>query len=188
MSINRIDNIFSQKEIEHINNIILESPKTIHKALGRFEVSGISKSLFPETLEKLNNIAKSFSDLPLSMDHAMAVEYSPLYGKPVLWPHRDGDRNDMIINIQLKSNTVWDMGLNLETYTLKDNSALVFNGNTETHWRVHKEFKNEEYVRMMFVRFFRADNRSDYSYLPNNPEDPIFSKEVEFRDSLGIFK
>lgn len=187
MSITRIDNVFSQAEIDHINEIISQSPKNMHEALGRFEVFGMLESLLPETVEKLNNIAKSLSDLPLEIDHAMAVEYSPLYGKPSLRPHRDGDTNDLIINIQLESNTVWDMGLNLQTYTLDDNSALVFNANTETHWRVHKEFKDEEYVRMMFVRFYNSENRSDYSYIPNDPRDEMFKEESQFRDGLGYF-
>lgn len=187
MTITRIDNIFEQKEIDHINRIIAKSPKNVHNNLGRFEVPDILQELSPIVIDKLNAIAKSVSDLPLKIDHAMCVEYNLLYGKPSLWPHLDGDTNDLIINIQLESNTVWDMGLNLDIHTLSDNSGLVFNANKETHWRVQKEFKDGEYVRMMFVRFYNLENRSDYSYLPRDPRDKMFDEVVDFRDRLGIF-
>jgi hypothetical protein len=183
MSIARIDNIFSQEEIDHIESVIAERDANLHTRLGRLKFFNIEGYLLPEIINKLNDIAKDNSDLPLKMTHAMSVEYSLLYGNPNLPPHFDGDTNDLIINIQLKSNTVWDIGLNLQTYTLSDNSALVFNANKEIHWRVHKEFKDGEYVKMMFVRFFNSENRSDYSYLPGDPNNEIFKEAREFRDS-----
>jgi hypothetical protein len=184
MSITRIDNIFSKEEIDHINNIISQSPTTVHKELGRVQFNNIAGELWHETLDKLISIARDISGIPLKLDHAMFVEYNLLYGEPNLRAHVDGDTNDLILNIQFDSNTVWDMGLNLQTYTLSDNSALVFNANKEIHWRVHKEFKEGEYVRMMFVRFYNPENRSDYSYLPHHPDDEMFKEAKEFRDGL----
>jgi hypothetical protein len=184
MSITRIDNIFSQEEIDHINKVVLNNPTIIHNELGRIAGGGEGQWLLPETYKKLTDIARKVSGLPLGMDHAITVEYSNLYGEPNLRTHVDGDTNDLIINIQLEANTVWDMGLNLKTYTLSDNSALIFNANKEIHWRVHKEFKDGEYVRMMFVRFYNIENRSDYSHLPMDSNDEMFKEAREFRDSL----
>lgn len=180
MSITRINNIFSKKEIDHINKIISESPTIIDNELGRIQVRDLETLLLPETIEKLKEIGK-----PLEMGSAMSVEYSLLYGNPELNPHFDGDTNDLIVSIQLESNTVWDIGLNLETYKLEDNCALIFNANKEIHWRVLKHFKEGEYVRMMFVRFLNPDNLSDYSHLaiPNNP---MLDEAYRFRDSLGF--
>jgi hypothetical protein len=187
MSITRVDNLFSQEEIDHINKVVSNSPTTIHNELGRIQGGGAGQWLLPETHTKLTDIARKVSGLPLKMDHAMTAEYSNLYGEPNLRTHLDGDMNDLIINIQLEANTVWDMGLNQKTYTLDDNSALVFNANKEIHWRVHKEFKDGEYVRMMFVRFYNPENISDYSYLPHHPDDEMFKEVREFRDGLGVF-
>jgi hypothetical protein len=184
MSIDRIDNIFSQEELDHINDIINNSPNNVHEELGRRQFHGLASGLGPELEIKLTDIARRVSGLPLALAHAMAVEYSPLYGEPNLRTHVDGDTNDLIINIQLDSNTVWDMGLNQKTYTLDDNSALIFNANKEIHWRVHKEFKEGEYVKMLFVRFYNPENMSDYSYLPHHPDDEMFKEAREFRDSL----
>ena len=180
MSITRINNIFSKKEIDHIKKIISESPTIIDNELGRIQVRDLESLLLPETIEKLKEIGK-----PLEMGSAMSVEYSLLYGNPELNPHFDGDTNDLIVSIQLESNTVWDIGLNLETYKLEDNCALIFNANKEIHWRVLKHFKEGEYVRMMFVRFLNPENLSDYSHLaiPNNP---MLDETYRFRDSLGF--
>jgi hypothetical protein len=182
MSIDKIDNIFSKNELAQINKIIKDSPAEIHEQLGRKQVL-YSRILTFELEVKLTEIAKQFSNKPLNFNNAAAVEYSPLYGKPNLPPHLDGDANDLIITIQLASNTVWDIGLNLQTYTLNDNSALVFNPNEEIHWRTHKQFKEGEYVRMLFVRFCNEKNLSDYSHLRLIQDDPMFKDAIDFRDS-----
>ena len=184
MSITIVDNILSKEDLEHIRSIILGSEHIIHQGLGRIEVLGIEDHLPIEIIEGLTDIARNVSGMPLKMDHAMAVEYSPLYGLPNLKPHLDGDTNDLIINMQLDSNTVWDIGLNLQRYTLNDNSALIFNANKEIHWRVHKEFKEGEYVRMLFVRFYNPENISDYSHLRYSQDHEIFKDARDFRDSL----
>ena len=185
MSIAQIDNIFSQEELNQINDIIANSPTNIHEELGRRQFHSLAQAITPELEAKLTDIAREVSGLPLALAHAMAVEYNSIYGEPNLRTHVDGDTNDLIINIQLDSNTVWDMGLNQKTYTLSDNSALVFNANKEIHWRVHKEFKEGEYVKMLFVRFCNPENMSDYSYLPHHPDDEMFKEAREFRDSLN---
>jgi hypothetical protein len=186
MSITRIDNIFSQKEIDHMLKIISEGDSHIDARYGRLRVSDLEHGLLPETIEKFNNIVKNISTLPLKMGSVMSVDYSPLYGEPHLPPHFDGDSNDLIINIQLDSNTFWDIGLNLETYRLNDNCALIFNANEEVHWRVHKRFKEGEHVLMVFARFFNEENLSDYSHL-SVPDDKILKAPTDFRNSLGIF-
>ena len=186
MSITRVDNIFSQKEIDHMVKIISEGDAFVDTRYGRLRVSDLQDNLLPETIDKFNDIVKSVTTLPLKMGSVMSVDYSLLYGEPYLNPHFDGDYNDLIINIQLDSNTSWDLGLNLEKYTLDDNSALVFNGNTEVHWRVHKKFKEGEHVRMVFARFFNEGDLSDYSYL-SDPDNEMLKAPGEFRDSLGVF-
>ena len=106
-----------------------------------------------------------------------------MYGKPNLPPHLDADTNDLILNIQIESNTDWAIGLNLKAYDIKDNSALVFNPNKEIHWRAHKEFKDGEYVRMLFIRLFNPDSPSDYSHLDLLQDDEMFTDAIAFRDS-----
>jgi hypothetical protein len=185
MSIIKVDNILSPEELELIKTEIEKNEIEPDETLGRKYMGGIHHVFTPEIEEKLYAIASQATDTPLKMSHGMVVEYSAAYGKPNLPPHFDGDTNDLIINMQLESNTSWDLGLNLKTYSIEDNQALVFNANTEAHWRVHKDFQEGEYVRMMFVRFQNAEKPSDYSHLTKYwPTDEIFKDIRELRDSL----
>lgn len=184
MGIARVDNIFSWDELQILNNIEAPHQPEVDDYLGRIYFGDIKSRLTQEMKDKLYKIVDDISDAPLVMDHALYVEYNAKYGRPNLPPHFDGDTNDLIINMQIASNTDWDLGLNLDIRKLADNSALVFNGNTEIHWRPHKEFQEGEYVKMLFIRFYNSAKRSDYSHLPNHPDSEIFKEVREFRDSL----
>lgn len=179
-------NIFSQEQLDYLTNIIDNTKIPVIDGeyvafdrnngtgqcthLGRLQIGTIKPSLSPDIHEAL----KPLVDPSLTMEHAMYVEYNAKYGEPNLPPHIDGDKNDLIVNFQLSSNTSWDIGLGTETFTPEDNSAVIFNGNTNVHWRPHKRFEEGEYVKMIFFRFFNEANPSDYSHIPTNQVDPIF--------------
>lgn len=184
MSITKINNIFSPEEIESLAKMGSIENSRIDSNLGRIIIGGVQENITIDMEHKISDIVNSIINDPLVWSGAMIVEYSAKYGKPNLPPHFDRDTNDLIVNMQISSNTRWDLGLNLETYQLEDNSAILFNGNTEVHWRPHKEFQEGEYVRMLFVRFYNSDNRSDYSYLPGNQIDEAFKAAIDFRNSL----
>lgn len=158
--------------------------------LGRLQIGNIAYDLPSHILDKLTEIANSQSDVPMVISSAMYVEYSNKYGAPNLPPHFDRDTNNLIINMQLSSNTHWDIGINTETYRLEDNSALIFNGNTNIHWRVHKKFEDNEYVNMLFIRFHDPKNRPDYSHLPNDQHKDYeaFKGAIETRAKIHLLK
>lgn len=156
----------------------------ISASLGRLKASKFFDTMPIEIKEKLESVAKGISGVDMSLSNSSYAEYSGLYGIPELPPHVDGDTNDMIINFQLSSNTCWEIGLNLLMYKLEDNSAIIFNPNTNIHWRPKKIFNDGEYVKMIFFRLCDEKNKKDYSYLPNNPEDIMFKDVVDFRNSL----
>jgi hypothetical protein len=184
MGITKINNIFSWEQMQFINEALSTYDTYDDYTLGRIYVDDMKNSFTQEIKDKLYKIVDDITDAPLVIDHALYAEYNGKYGQPNLPPHFDGDTNDLIINIQLSANTRWDLGLNLETYQLEDNSAMVFNGNTEIHWRPHKEFQDGEYVKMLFVRFYNSSRRSDYTHLPMNQIDEVFKEVREYRDSL----
>lgn len=201
MMIQIVEDIFSSDQLEIINKAIegVSIPTTdeeqyitsaenngtgLAEELGRIQIGNISDLLPQKIIDTLDSIGKSAVEYPVQMDHILYTEYNKKYGKPNLPPHFDGDTNDFIINMQLSSNTSWDLGLNFNTYTLKDNSALIFNGNTEIHWRKHKEFQDGEYVKMLFIRFYNLEKRSDYSHVPMNQAHDIFKDVRLFRDNL----
>ena len=208
-----IDNLLSEKEISIFNNITkdLEAPKdeygnfifddqdsyiSVSKYLGRiqFNINNIS-DLFPvKNLEladksltiRLTKLANYISGLDLTLSSITYVEYSSRYGTPSLPPHYDGDNNDLIVNYQFDSNTRWDIGVNFETYEIKNNSALVFNPNKTAHWRPNKIFNDGDFVKMIFFRFAKKENPTDYSDLQKFwPNDELFKNICEFRNSLS---
>lgn len=182
-----VTDIFSKEEIEILYENIKANKSESTDEYGRVRYALMSNSVSQKIFDKLHNVIKKVTDLPLQISNVTYVEYNLLYGKPNLPAHVDGDSTELILNIQLESNTDWALGLNFETYILKDNSALVFNPNKNIHWRVHKEFKDGEYVRMLFVRFSNSEKPSDYSYLPDHPDNEMFKEVREFRDSLRGF-
>lgn len=180
----KIENVFTNEELDLINNALLTYQTELDERLGRAMIGDIKRCFPNEMRDKVEKIASEVSGLPLIMDHALYVEYNKKYGTPNLPPHFDGDTNDLIINYQLSANTSWGLGLNLDVYNLEDNSAVVFNGNTEIHWRPHKQFKEGEYVKMIFIRFYNSEKRSNYSNLTNDPMDDIFKEVRDLRDGL----
>ncbi len=132
----------------------------------------------------MRSLGNSKSDILLKCNNYVSVVYSSEYGEPNLPPHFDGDSTDLIINYQLDSNTSWDIALDTEVYPMEDNSALIFNPNESIHWRPHKTFKEGEYVRMVFFRFYNPAGRSDYSHLNFMQDDAIFKEPNKLREKL----
>ena len=202
MTVTYIDNVFSPEHLDILNNLIAQKMVSIvddeqdkhyandegtglSKDLGRLQIGNILTGEIAESLrERVIEIASSLSKIKLSLDHGNYSEYSNKYGSPNLPPHFDGDTNDLIINFQLSSNTSWDVGVGVDRYSLVDNSAVVFNGNTNIHWRPIKTFKDGEYVRMIFFRLYNSEVRSDYSNLPHHPDNDIFSEVRNIRNNL----
>lgn len=183
MAISIIKNILSKEEIKYIEEIIVKCDSKIQSEFGRLRTIPDLKLLFsPSILHKFKNIVNDLGHSNLVISNILCVEYNLLYGKPDIPPHFDGDQNELLFNMQLSSNTVWDLGLNRQTYRLEDNSALIFNQNQEIHWRTHKEFKDGEYVKMLFIRFFDPYNVKDYTHLRVSLKDPIFKDANDFRD------
>lgn len=194
----KIDNLFSQSELDHflekINSLVVplnqdgtyiydESGSTsVSKYLGRVQSSSLMTDIQTSICDKLAKIANDYLDFENYLSGITYVEYNNVYGTPNLPPHFDGDNNDLIINCQLFSNTSWPIGIGTQPYDLEDNSALLFNGNTNIHWRPHKKFKDGEYVKMIFIRFCKLNNLSDYSDRRYSQDHEVFKEVVAIRD------
>lgn len=199
MTIHQVKNIFSKEELDFIQAAIdnIDIPIVdgvyvdhvenegvgIHNELGRIQFGGISN--IDRINNKILNIVNELSPIKLSMRHVMAVEYNGKYGQPVLPPHFDHDTNDLVVDFQLSANTSWDLGVDTKNYEMLDNSALIFNANEHIHWRPHKTFKEGEYVRMVFWRFYDESNPVDYSHLDYVMDHEVLKETNDFRDSLG---
>jgi hypothetical protein len=205
MGMTKINNFFSDAELEYINKSINQiidfdakhedvdlyidnqenAPQiTIHRELSRIQ-SGIPIDQFSNEINnRLKKICSELLGFEVGYSGATFVRYSNLYGNPNLPPHFDHDSTSLVIDYQLKSNTSWGLGVDLEIYSLEDNSALLFNPNEHIHWRPHKTFNNEEYIDMIFFRFYDLNNKQNYENLNYFQDNDIFKEVKALRDSL----
>jgi hypothetical protein len=206
MGIFKINNIFADEELSFINDIINNKyiPRTetgeyipfdwefhagIDSNLGRlqFNLSDQFGNPNTSTNQRLSDIASEafYSDcqLPWSLNNVLYAEYSGKYGTPNLPPHFDGETSDIIINYQFDSNTSWDIGIGTDLYKLENNSAIVFNANEHIHWRPHKTFSNDEYIKMIFFRFCTTPP-TDYSHKTLSQDNEVFKDAIAIRDRL----
>lgn len=191
MDVIKINNVFCEEDFNQLSSNFKAIPEdnknfSISKDLGRFQfaVSEMNNSIFT----KLLDIANSVADFECELSGATGCEYNNRYGQPTLPAHFDGDWNDLIINYQLTSNTRWDIGVDCNLYQLENNSAVIFHPNENVHWRPRKRFKDDEFVRMIFFRFHKSGEASDYSHLSQYwPYHDVFKEVNEFRDSVSEF-
>ncbi len=179
-----LKNVLSQDQIDVIQEAISNCPtKEKQSRYGRYmhqDVIWKENATFRETvLEKV----KELTGKPYRIVGAVTAEYTSEAGEPNLPPHFDGDQTDLIMTYQLPSNRQWGVGVDLNVYMLEDNDAVIFHPNESIHWRPHAEFKDGEFVRVMFIRFMLPDG-TDYSYKRASLNDPVFDEVHALRDSL----
>lgn len=191
----KINNLFSDNEILNLNLAIVENlisvnvggeyleQSGLNKELGRFQVGSVL-NFFTEDFsqyfsERLKKITLDLTGKDMGLSSIIFVKYSGQYGSPNLPPHFDGDSNDLIINYQLDSNITWELGLNKSIHELENNSALIFNPNTSIHWRPILEFKENDYVKMIFFRFRDKTANNDYSHLSKLMQNDMIYLDTE---------
>ena len=184
-NIYRVDNLFSAEDLQIIN----ESIKSIYEKhqydieLGRLK---LELNSLPISIErKIEAVAESFEGKVFKTSNVTYVEYSNKYGQPNLPTHFDGDQNNLVFDYQLESSTSWDIGINTELYQLKDNSSVIFNANENIHWRPIKDFKDGEYIKMIFFRVYDVHNKPNYLHLDYAIDDQIFKEINNLRDSMA---
>ena len=166
-----IYDVFTDSEIEDIYRAVdVISEKTqVQEFLGRTRVDYEGD----EVINLPKSITNKIIDLFKSIDEKYVfryftyVEYNNKYGKPQLGPHKDQTGFTATINYQLESNIDWDIYVEGIPYGLKDNSALILNVRDQDHWRPEKEFKDNEFLRMLFI----------HAYDPEDPDLNVVTPE-----------
>lgn len=190
----KLDNLLTEQELATINELFDANIPENSEEFGELGRLNVLLYGFPTHLvDKLTNIVNASRELsdpsgPLELVLAPSgAEYNSKYGSPVLRPHYDGDWTEVIIDFQLSSstNTEWPLGVDLNTYTLDDNSGIAFNPNKGVHWRPHKNFQPGEYVRMIFFRFFNPNNPQNNDDLNEiHPTHEALIAVADYRDAL----
>lgn len=162
-----IHNVFSENEIRDINSagFLKRDSVEIQTFLGRTrldypfdEIDKLPKSI----LDKANDLIKEFSDSNqrrYSFRYFTLVEYNNEFGMPQLGPHKDTCAFTGSILCQLESNVSWDIYVEGVPYTLENNSALLLNARDQDHWRMHQEFNEGDYLKMVFLHYLDLDDQ-----------------------------
>lgn len=182
-NVTEIKNLFSDTELDMLKDILLKSAYDhVDYTLGRVVLNVDINDT--KIYDKVVEVAEKITGHRMSISHCVYSEYSSKHGNPDLPPHFDFDENNLFIGYQLKSNTDWPVGVNLDLYNLEDNSAIAFNANTNIHWRPWKKFSQGEYVRVIFFRLHFVERRKTYSDIALNQLDPVYKEVRDYRDSI----
>lgn len=71
---------------------------------------------------------------------------------PMLFPHYDSvfPEPRFTFDYQIGGNTTWPLVVEGTVFELQNNQALTFSGTHQIHWRVKKDFQDEERIDMIF--------------------------------------
>lgn len=162
-----IKDIFTESEIkelyEVIDNVDLEKNTHVQKV---FCHRAYFVPLPDSVLDKIKKIAAQNYHLPLKLTEVSFARYSyDMYRDgiapvtPSLYPHCDNAFHEprLTIDFQVRSNRDWPIVVEEREYTLKDNQALTFSGTHQVHWRPHTEWKEDDFVDLIFTHFSLQD-------------------------------
>lgn len=182
-----ITNVLNKEDYAQLKEVAKSLPGLDEQIIyGRKHQAG---DLPDNLLEAIQTIVAPLSDRKLSINSgAQVVTYSNQYGVPNLPPHFDGDDTEFLFNYQLESNVTWPLGLNTQAFKMRDNDVVIIRPNRDIHWRPLQDFKDGEYVTMVFVRFQYADeerNPNRYAHMRKSLNDPIFDEVYKYRKTVS---
>jgi len=154
-----IENVFTEEEILEIKNSINNTHGsnfiTPHCQLNNF--IQLPVNIIIKFIEYARVISNNNNLILTEYCHAIYqnTEKNNINYKPSLFPHRDESFNTprFTIDYQLDANIDWDILVEHKVLSLKNNQAATFSGTHQIHWRESKEFKNDQYVEMIFCHF-----------------------------------
>lgn len=156
-----IEDMFSESEIEDIYNHIESTPDDKKKFVEVFSHTAYLSWMPDHIVNKIVEKAQSTTDIPIVLRELSFARYETVKdGVEVkLTPHRDETFREprLTVDIQLRSNIDWPISVEGRDYQLKDNQALTFAGTHQVHWRPKIEFKDDNFLDMIFCHFSAKD-------------------------------
>lgn len=155
-----LDNVFTDSQIIAIKKIVAsKKPDLFEPQHGRYLI-GLDNMLSEDIKDRLLSLAKECTGEDLILSNLGYSLYSPEYGTPELKPHIDGNDTEFVIDYQLSSNVDWDVYVEGERYSLKDNQAITFAGSDQIHWRPIKKFNSGDRLEMIYFHMITKDHWS----------------------------
>jgi hypothetical protein len=151
-----IENVLSEEDYAEIYEII-DAGNEKNTLFKDYAGHLAYTSRFSPRLElKLTQLAREATGMSnIFLSEYSIARYSPKYGYvPKLFPHIDSRKSQSIVmDIQLKSNFDWPLVVDNREYLTKDNTALLFSGTQQIHWRKKQWIYPDDQVDMIFCHF-----------------------------------
>jgi len=157
----RYGNIFPKEEIDLIYKAIdLDSNEstTQVKIYGQkvwfIDLPEIIKNRVTRQMITIHNQNVKLEEISFAR---YSKEYSDI---PVLTPHYDNTFTHprVTLDVQLRANVDWTIVVEDFEIKLSDNMAAAFSGTHQVHWRKPLEFKDGDFVEMLFCHFSLEDS------------------------------
>ena len=181
----KYNNIFTDKEIEQIYNAIdmqsnnntdtvsIYGQKVWHARLPEEIVSKVTQQMYIIHNQNCKLEAMSFA--------RYSREYSDI---PILTPHYDNTFKEprVTLDVQLRSNISWDIIVEGIRLKLQDNEAAAFSGTHQVHWRDPIEFKDGDFVEMLFCHFTLEESKP----ITVDEKRDIESRMMQFSNDFSV--
>lgn len=165
-----IKDVFTTEQLLVIQEKIKSSMRVVDKKFGRYtssirpsngEKDDDSPLVLPDEMHKrLYQLASDNFSKTAKQSYIKSAKYSGfLNPSPNLPAHLDDNACSYTIDLQLSSNVNWPIYINGEEFTLKDNWAVVYDGENDLHWR--EDFPNRNpmsFVHMIFFHFVEPEH------------------------------
>lgn len=176
-----VDQVFSEEDILAIYEHVENTPEDKKSYQENFAHTAYFSWLPDQVVEKIVKIANDNFDKKLVLKELSFARYENSRGlNPLLFPHYDETFKEQRItfDIQVKSSMPWAIVVEDKPYTLSDNQALFFSGTHQVHWREKVEFKDGDFVDMIFCHFSEEDPETT----PESHYAIMNEKVKKFRD------
>jgi hypothetical protein len=110
--------------------------------------------------DRLRKLSSKYFSKTSKQSYIRSAKYSGfLNPAPNLPAHLDDNACSYTIDLQLSSNVDWPLHVNGEVFTLEDNSAVIYDGENELHWRETFPSRNPmSFVHMIFFHFVEPEH------------------------------
>jgi hypothetical protein len=177
-----IENFFNTDQVNFLKSLQAsqEQDNFLEPFNGRISKGIDINSLREDILEVIFDSLKNITDTEFVPTDWGFTRYENKYGKPILHPHVDGNKTEIIVDYQLETNIDWPIYIGGDKYCLKDNNAAIFSGSEIPHWRPNIEFKDGDFVTMIFFHFVTR------SFFEKNEEEQsnLILKRLEKKEEI----
>lgn len=149
-----VSDVFSDEQIKEIKSVILESDRHMIMELYNQKITNFK---LPDHLEDavVKAAEEATGEDGLTLSEYQFARYTigaDDNNKPNLIPHFDNafESKRYTFDYQIDGNTTWPIVVEGTKLILENNGAATFSGTHQIHWRTHKEFKEGEFVDMIF--------------------------------------